>query len=279
MSARRGSWTCGWVLGLLVTPCAVAADPAAVGEVTSLSGQVSAVREGAAPRPLACGDPVFEGESVVTAPGSGAGVLLGHDLMAQVGEGSSLRLGRTPAGTADATLERGAVRVIDARQDAAPARLAAGSAAARVAGGDSEAYLLAEKAGGYAMFCEWDAPLAVERGNESRTAAPTQCVISKPREPLYVADAHEERMPAGPDGCPPGGMAALGPHFPAIAARDVAAGPPPAGFLPGPLGLSSLAPDPCDEPGSVCSRVLLDEGPPGTDPSPGGGGSFPGVPN
>jgi hypothetical protein len=262
----------------LATPCVASADAAPVGEVTSLRGSVSAVREGAAPRPLQCGDPVFEGESIVTAPGAGAGVLLGPDLMAEVGEGTSLRLARTPAGTPDATLERGSVRVIDAREEPAPARLAAGSAAARVAGGDSEAYLLAEKAGGYAMFCEWDSPLPVERGAESRTAAPNQCVIAKPQEPLYVADAHEDRMPAGPDGCPPTGVADLGPHFPAIAARDVAAGPPPMPFYPGPLGLSSLTPDTCDDPGSICTRVRLDEEPPNPDPSPGGGGAFPGVP-
>jgi hypothetical protein len=266
------------VLGLLVTPWAIAAEPATVGEVTSLSGQVNAVRQGAEPRALSCGDPVFEGESVVTSPGSGAGVLLAPDLLAEVGEKSSLRLARTTAGAPDATLERGAVRVIDARQDPTPARLAAGSAAARVDGGDSEAYLLAEKAGGYSMFCEWDSPLAVERGNETRTAKPEQCVISKPHEPLYVADAHEDRMPAGPDGCPPAAVAAAGPHFGIDSAQDVAAGPPPAGFLPGPIGLSSLAREPCEDPGSICARVQLDEAPPGTDPSPGGGGTFPGVP-
>lgn len=273
MRARRGSWMVGIALGALAPWCA-AAEPV-VGQVTSLSGQVSAVRAGGSPRPLACGDPVYEGESVVTAPGAGAGLLLGDDLLAQVGESSSLALGRTPAGTADATLQRGSVRMIDAREAAAPARLAAGSAAARVQGGDSEAYLLAEKAGGYAMFCEWDAPLAVERGPESRTAAPTQCVIAKPEEPLYVANAHEDRMPAGPDGCPPGGIAALGPHFPALAARDVAAGPPSA-FSSAPLDQPDYTVEPCDVPGSLCAfqtgpTIIVDEEPPG-----GGGG--PGLP-
>src|SRR5262245_39876224 len=99
MRARRGSWTCGIALGALVLPGVVTADETPVGEVTALAGQASAVRDGGTPRPLACGDPVFEGESVVTSPGSGAGLLLGDDLLAQVGENSSLKLGRTAAGT------------------------------------------------------------------------------------------------------------------------------------------------------------------------------------
>jgi hypothetical protein len=225
------------VLGALALPLSAWADGGAL-------GQVSAVREGEAPRALACGDPVFAGESVVTGPGSSAGLLLGEDLLAQVGEDSSLRLGTTPQGTPDATLQRGAVRVVDAREGGAAARLAAGSAAARVAGGDSEAYLLAEKAGGYAMFCEWDA---------------------------------RDRMPAGPDSCPPGGVASLAPHFPAIAARDVAAGPA-APFSQSPSELPALMPMPCEDPGAVCAfgRVIVDEEPPGGGGSPGGGGTFPG---
>jgi hypothetical protein len=276
MRARRESWICGIALGALLVPALVSADGTPVGEVTALSGQASAVSEGGASRPLACGDSVYEGERVVTTPGSGAGLLLGDDLLAQVGEGSTLKLGRTTAGTPDATLEKGAVRVIDAREGQTPARLAAGTASARVAGGDSEAYILSEKAGGYAMFCEWDAPLAVERGPESRTASPEQCVIAKPDEKLYVADAHQERMPAGPDGCPPGGIAALGPHFPDAA--DVAAGPPALAFSAAPQGLNSFPIMPCESPGVACTSNTVIEAPPTTDPSPGGGGTFPGVP-
>jgi hypothetical protein len=275
MRAGQKSWSCGLLLGALALPLVAGADGAAVGQVTSIAGQASAQREGGASRPLACGDPVYAGESVVTGPGSSAGLLLGADLLAQVGEASSLRLGTTPAGTPDATLQRGAVRVIDARAGAAPARLAAGTASARVAGGDSEAYLLAEKAGGYAMFCEWDAPLAVQRGGESRTAGPSQCVIAKPDEPLYVADAHQDRLPAGPDSCPPGGIASLGPHFPVTAAQDVAAGPP-AAFSQSPAELPGLIREPCETPGASCPVILLDESPPGGGGSPGGGGDFPG---
>ena len=271
MRTGQKSWTCGFLLGALALPLSAAAADGALGQVTSISGTANAVREGGTPRPLSCGDPVYSGESVVTGPGSSAGLLLGPDLLAQVGEGTTLGLGTTPAGTPDATLKRGTVRVIDARQGAQPARLAAGTAAARVEGGDSEAYVLSEKAGGYAMFCEWEAPLAVERGNESRTAKPTQCVIAKPDEPLYVANAHQDRLPAGPDGCPPAGIAALDPHFPAIAARDVAAGPP-SPFSTSPAELPGLQREACETPGANCAAVRINEGPPGGGGSPGGDG-------
>lgn len=269
MRKRIGTWLL--LIGTLsILPRAANAAPAAVGEVTSISGAVSAVRGGDAPRALQCGDSVFEGESVVTAPGAGAGLLLGSDLLATLGESSSLALARTPAGTPDATLARGSVRVIDARESAAPARLAAGNAAAQVRGGDSEAFVLAEKAGGYAMFCEWDAPLAVERGRERRTAAPEECVIAKPHEPLYSAKAHPERMSAGPDGCPPRAVAEVARHFPPETAIDVAAGPP-APFSSGLTDPPDFVRMPCDVPGSVCAgqSIIVDEVPPGDGGAPG----------
>ena len=45
----------------------------------------------------------------------------------------------------------------------------------QIAGNDTEAYLLSEKVGPYAMFCEWDAPLALRRGNERKTVDPNLC--------------------------------------------------------------------------------------------------------
>ncbi|HEX5068130.1 MAG TPA: hypothetical protein VFY49_18565 [Myxococcota bacterium] len=268
MRTGKKSWTCGLLLGALALPLSASAADGALGEVTSVSGQATAAREGGTPRNLACGDSVYPGETVTTTQGSSVGMLLGADLLAQVGENSAVRLGTTPAGTADATLQKGSVRVIDARASgAAPARLAAGTAAARIDGGDSEAYVLAEKAGGYSMFCEWDSPLAVTRGSETRTASPRQCVIAKPDEPLYLADAHQDRLAALEDSCAPANFAALGPHFPAIAARDVAAGPAP--FSVSPAELPGLERQACEDPGAACPTIRIDEEPPG-------GGGFPG---
>jgi hypothetical protein len=208
------------------------------------------------------------------------------DVHAQVDAGSSVLVGRTPAGSADAQLEGGRLRMIDARDGGAPARLGAGDATVRVAGNDAEAYLLTEKVGPYAMFCEWDAPLAVSRDGERQTADPEHCIIAKPSEPLYVSQAHEERIPAGGgDACPPdlGGLVAPGPHFAPGDATDVAAGPPPALWS----SMASAQPmptlQPCEDPGTGCMGLdgvttVIVEPPPSTDPQPGAGGPFGGIP-
>ena len=92
-------------------------------------------------------------------------------------------------------------------------------------------------------------------------------MIAKPHEPLYLADAHQDRLAALPDSCAPATFAALDPHFPAIAARDVAAGPAP--FSMSPDELPGLEREACEKPGATCAGVRFDEQPPG-------GGDFPG---
>lgn len=263
-----------------------AAAQSAVGEVTSLVGDVRASGPGGASRALACGDPVFAGETVTTGSGASAGILM-SDVLARVDGTSSVKVGRTAEGTPDAQLERGRLRMIDVREVGAPARLGARDAEVRVAGNDAEAYVLSEKVGGYAMFCEWDAPLAVRRGSEMQSTDPNHCVIAKDHEPLYVADAHEERIAAGGgDPCPPdlGGLVAPGPHFSPIASRDVALGPPLDAWSSMASGIGMPRPDPCDTPGSGCSGqdgrgipTVIAEPPPSTDPQPGAGGPFGGT--
>ena len=276
MTARRTAALLPWLLLLAAT---AAGGEEAVGHVTSLVGDVRASGPGGGGRVLACGDPVFAGDTVTTGNGSSAGILM-DDVLARVDAGSALTVGRTGAGTPDAQLDRGRVRVIDARDAGDPARLAARNAEMRVAGNDAEAYVLSEKVGPYAMFCEWDAPLAVSRGAETKQTDPEHCVIAKDAEPLYVADAHDERIPAtgGPE-CPDlAALAAPADHFSPVATRDVAAGPPTGRWssLAGVIEIPGR--DACGDPGSGCATtrgnggvIIIDEPPPGTDPQPGGG--------
>jgi len=174
---------------------AAGADERVVGEVTSVVGKATAQQPDGEARALACGDPIYEGDRVATAKEGRVDVMMG-DTLAHLSEDSQLLVERTPAETPDVTLTRGKVRVIDARQGGAPARLAALDASAELAGTDTEAYVFAEKIGPYAMLCEWDAPLVVVRPGERAVASPGNCVISKKTEPLYSAKAHEERIPA-----------------------------------------------------------------------------------
>lgn len=278
-TARRISLTLCPTLLLALAAAAPSAAQDAVGQVTSLVGAARASGPGGE-RALACGDPVYAGDTVTTEEASSAGILMG-EVLARVDATSALAFGRTGEGAPDTTLERGRVRVIDAREEGAAARLRARATAVEIAGTDTEAYLLAEKIGPYAMFCEWDAPLAVSRGPESRTLDPHQCVIAKDAEPLYVADAHDERIPAeGGPPCPPelGHLAAPGPHF---SPTDVAAGPPPDRWSSLARGVAGPGRDSCEDPGSGClgggnggGGITIVSPPPGTGPQPGAPGPF-----
>jgi hypothetical protein len=247
---------------------ATADEPEAVGRVTALTGRVVAVREGEAPRTLHCRDTVYRGERLVTAERSRVGVLT-DDVYAHVGERSTLRVDRTPADTTDMTLEAGAVRVIDPRDTGRQARLAALDAEAQVVGNDAEAHIFTEKTGPYAMLCEWDGPLPVARRDERAVAAPGQCVIAKPMEPLYLANAHDQRL-ASPaeDACP------LGPVIGTLdlhVSPQVAAGPLASPWSNIASSQTAGTRSPCDVPGSGCAGAVVVVPPPG-------GGPFPGLP-
>ena len=279
MSARSAFGITLFALGLTMPVSAMAG--AAVGEVTSATGSVVATAPDGTQRTLSCGDSIFDGDTLSTGADSNVGVLSGA-FLTQVPDASAGRFGQTDEGAPDATLERGRVRIIDVREDGTTARLAAADAEVRVVGNDAEAYLLSEKTGGYAMFCEWDAPLDVTRNGERKLADPNECVIAKPHEPLYVADAHDARIPASAvDTCPPdlGALASTDPHFSPIASRDVAAPPPSLAWsnlaeAPGPPGRN-----PCEVPGSICSltptgalptgNITVYEATPGVGPRPG----------
>jgi hypothetical protein len=235
---------------LAVANSALGADE--LGRVTAVAGDATAQQPGAEPRTLACGDPVFPGDTLRTGQGSSVGVLL-DDVAAHLDANSEVVIGRTAENTPSARLLSGKVRMIDPRDEGAPAQLAALDTDARVKSNDAEAYIFAEKAGRYAMMCEWDAPLPVTRGKEQKTAQPHECVIAKPKEPLYTANAHDARIPALAQECAPGPQVAFNPlnH---LSPEDVAAiNPAAAAFLP-----PQAAADPayvCDNAG-VCSPEI-----------------------
>lgn len=249
---------------LVAAPLSAAADdvgasgaagaPAVVGHVTNLSGSAVAERPGEPARPLHCRDAVYEGDRVVTADDSHVGVLM-SDVFAHVGKQSRLLVQRTPDAASDLSLEQGAVRVIDPRDDGSRARLGVLDARAAVLGNDAEAYVFVEKAGAYAMLCEWDAPLPVSRADENAVARAGECVVAKRREPLYLADAHAQRL-----GSPALDQCAIpvvwgGPDL-HLDPSQVASGPlldPWSG--PG-AGVPLPPRSPCDVPGSGCAGVI-----------------------
>jgi hypothetical protein len=273
------------LLAVLLLPTAVPADAPVIGEVTSVSGRATATQPGGVARPLACGDPILAGDLVETSAGARVGVLQG-DVMTYLDESSALRMGATAGAAPDATLEKGRVRRIDPRDGGAEARLGALETQVAGVGNDLEAYILTEKVGPYAMFCEWDAPLAAERGPQHLTLGPGECVIAKAAEPLYLAKAHEQRIAAAPDevcGPDPALIAALaGAPARHLSPADVAAGPvglatsKTAGLgLFDPVGPEEPVRESCDVSGACNFPIIVIEPPPGALPTPGAGGPFP----
>jgi len=247
------------LLGSLAVSAAGAEDE--LGRVSSVAGEATAQRPGEAPRALACGDPVYAGDTLRTGPASRIGVLL-DDVMTHLDADTRVLLGRTAQAMPSARLEAGKVRMIDPRDAGAPAQLAVLDADAQVMSNDAEGYIFSEKVGPYAMLCEWDAPLPVSRGAEQKSAAPGECVIAKPKEPLYTADAHETRIPAVADVCAPGPeLASLNSPVHHLTPADVAAPGPMPGA--GSAGFGGVNPAGADNPGyatcdvaGVCSQPL-----------------------
>jgi hypothetical protein len=266
MSTRRNRTTfVALLLAALSFPLLAQAEGGAVaGRVTAVDGAATAQQPGQEPRSLRCGDPVYTDDRLDTAEGAQLGVLLG-DVLAQLPAESTLQLGRTADLTPDVRLEQGGVRLIDPRDAGAVGYLAALDARAEVMGNDVEAYIFTEKVGPYAMLCEWDAPLRVSRGDERGVASPGNCVIAKNHEPLYVAQAHDERIAALADEVceiDPGALAGLaGDPARHLTPAAVAAAGPLAGVASAGFGESSpsatdvFSPESCDSPGSGCATA------------------------
>ena len=260
-----------------------AAQAATIAEVASISGTAEALDASGATRALAVGDSIYAGERVQTGPGATAG--LWHDeVLAQLAEKSRARVDRNAEGQARITLEEGGVRVVDPRKAGEPIELVALDSSSTVLGGDREARILREKAGAYAMLCDWVKPVAVTRRAEGKNAKPGDCIIAHPREPMFAARGHDKRIPllagapaladAGPaidpasliDPLPPVG--ASGPGGPGVGAAN-AVGPG-----SGSPGNSLALRSPCTTVGAGClgGKFRVIEPPPGDDPFPGSGG-------
>ena len=244
------------LFALALAGAANAADQ--LGTVSSVAGDATAQQPGAEPRALACGDPVYVGDTLRTGADSRVGVQL-DDVATHLDANSEVVLGRTPEAMPAARLQKGKVRMIDPRDAGAPAGLAVLDAHAAVVGNDAEAYLFSEKVGPYAMLCEWDAPLPVTRGNEQKSAEPGECVIAKPKEPLYVASGHDVRIPAVADVCEFPDLASLNSPLNHLTPADVASAGP---FASGLAGFGPVNPSGADFPGyapcdlEVCAQPI-----------------------
>ena len=227
-------------------------------QLASVQGDVRAIAPDGGARALDCDAVVNACETIETGPGASAGLLF-DDAVVQIGPDARVALSARPG--PDLSIERGAVRVIDARE-AAPQRvqLHTPELQASVGRGDAE---LARSAAGV-RACAHDEPLVVMAADGARTVASGSCLETQ------VAGAFAT-VPAGAPGV------AIG--DPASCPFRVAGYPallPPVGTAPdaGP-SIDPFDPpgrDSCDDPGSGCLSKIFD------DPDPGTGCGFPGSP-
>lgn len=96
---------------------------------------------------------------------------------------------RNADGETRVTLEEGGVRVVDPRKVGEPIELAALDSSSTVLGGDREARILREKAGAYAMLCDWSSPWPSRAAPKVRARSRVTAVIANPREAMFAAPA------------------------------------------------------------------------------------------
>ena len=231
-----------------------------LGQVASLSGDVRAVAPDGASRTLACDDPVSACDQLVTGPGSSVSVLFG-DAVAQVGPDSQVGVSARPA--PELALERGAVRVVDPRDEAAErVQLYTPQLSASTGRGDAEL----TRDGDAVRLCALDEPVVALARDGATTVPAGGCLATQPGGGLQSAPAGAPSVALGDPASCPFHVAGLPGLTPPVAA------PPPAG--PGIDPFDAPGRDSCDTPGSGCAAVCqICE-----DPDPGTGCGFPGSP-
>lgn len=255
--------------------CSVSIRPG--GLLVSLSGNATAIDACGNSRRIECGSSLFSGETVSTAAGSTAGVMLG-EVLTLVGPSSAASIGVSADGTADVVLERGGVRMIDPRENGPPVRLRARDASARFFGNDAEAHVVDGRSGTRVTMCGWEAPLGVARGGADTPASFERCGDSRQASSTIALAASD--AVAGSATCEARPAISTLAH---LLPLPPVAGPPPGTGPPLPDVHGDPPPrTPCDNPGSGCGAprsvggAMVSEQPVGDGSFPGAGGTFPG---
>lgn len=213
-----------------LTAASAGAQGRVVGEVASVAGMALAQAPGEEVRSLACGDPIYAGDLIVTGEDSSLGILSG-DFWTGLGADTEMTFETTQAGAPRLDLAEGQIRVIDASAASpTPARVSAPGLVAPNAGRDTEALAFTEKVGTVAMICGWDDPLQVSAAGPAGGALgiqPGECAVAKPKEALYSAPASHAALPVSADAaCAAEPYQVAGPHFVPQQVAAVAAPPP-----------------------------------------------------
>ncbi len=255
----------------LAAPAAPAtAEPEVAGRVVALTGSAKALAADDSARPLACHDPIFVGERVVTDTGSRIGVVSAA-VYTGLNEDTKVRFAQE-RGLPHLELQKGHLRVVDTGSGDA-ARVDTPGLRVRTADRDTEAFAFGEKTGTLSMVCPWEAGVTVERlgqAREHRHVGAHECGVGKPGEALFTTTANHERLPVLARSC--GAQATAGPVELRFTPSSVAFESAPE--VPVVAAKFEDTRQPCDIGGEACVLSVV---PPGTLPGP-GGPPLPGTP-
>jgi hypothetical protein len=230
-----------------------------IGQVASVHGDVRAVAPDGSSRALGCDDAVSACEGVVTGAGASLSLLV-DDAVVQIGPDSQVELSARPA--PEIAVERGAVRVVDARGEAAQrVQLFTPELSASTGRGDAEI----TRAGEEVRVCAHDEPLVVMARDGAKTVPAGSCLATSALGGIAGSAAGAPGVALGDTASCPFYVAAAPGLLPPVASP--AAGPAVDPF-------DAFGRDSCDDPGSGCGAVceICD------DPDPGTGCGFPGSP-
>jgi len=227
----------GAALAGSVLPASVQADPTRfagctpAGRVASLTGEALATRSPA--RVLACGDELCVGDLVSTGAGGSLGILNGG-FLTQIGENSRAKLALTAEGVPDVVLQKGTVRMIDARETGTPGGLEVLGSRVEIRRSDAEARV----SGTSGRICAHGGAVtvsgtSVDAGNCATAGTASLRVVAN--------DAESPQLPALAGSCDPGPVIAPIAHI----------GPTPPVASPPLLGPAPL-PDPPGGPPRTC---------------------------
>lgn len=226
VALRRGLQAVLLCALLMAGAAAIAQSATPVGRVVTVRGAVYAETPGGERRILACRDPLYDGERVLTGEDSDVGIDAGSYYV-RVGEKSTVEVGSLASGAPRLDLVSGHLRLIDSDEGAGgSAELDTPGLRVARTSADQDALVFAEKAGVVSMVCAYGSGLDVERRADPtlRLTAPAGgCVVGKPREPLYTAPAtHPQLAVLMRDACEELAMTPVAGRF---SPDDVALGP------------------------------------------------------
>ena len=190
---------------LLPAAAAFAQATQTVGRVVSTRGAVFAQSPGEERRILQCRDPIYDGDQVLTLDGSDVGIDAGSYYV-RLGQNTTAEMGALASGAPRVDLVNGHLRLLDTEGGAGEsAELSTPGLRVARTGSDQDALVFAEKAGIVSMVCNYGNDIEVARRTDPATflaALAGGCVVGKPREALFTADAsHPELAVLMRDAC------------------------------------------------------------------------------